>query len=101
MARIPEPEPASVHDLAAARRRLRGVAVSATGGQRAAVACANEECPNVIEGYPRDGRCERCYRWRKRHGGHDWPIGAKWWRLRRRLRPFVTVPVTCRNSPIT
>jgi hypothetical protein len=38
--------------------------------------CANPHCEKTMSGLPndrpRDGRCERCYRWRKRNDA-DWP----------------------------
>jgi hypothetical protein len=42
--------------------------------------CANPSCDRTMTGIrddrPRDGRCERCYRWRRRHGT-EWPHGRE------------------------
>lgn len=41
--------------------------------------CANPHCERTMTGLPndrpRDGRCERCYRWRRRNNA-DWPSGG-------------------------
>lgn len=38
--------------------------------------CGNPKCDRTMTGLPndrpRDGRCERCYRWKRRNGA-DWP----------------------------